>query len=38
MMALERGIHVVLDKPMTFSLEEAKAFSRRWRRQDWCWH
>lgn len=23
MMALERGIHVVLDKPMTFSLEEA---------------
>lgn len=24
MMALERGIHVVLDKPMTFSLEEAK--------------
>ncbi len=25
MMALERGIHVVLDKPMTFSLEEARA-------------
>ena len=25
MMALDRGIHVVLDKPMTFSLEEAKA-------------
>lgn len=25
MMALERGFHVVLDKPMTFSLEEAKA-------------
>ena len=25
MMALERGIHVVLDKPMTFSIEEAKA-------------
>lgn len=24
MMALERGIHVVLDKPITFSLEEAK--------------
>lgn len=24
MMALERGIHVVLDKPMTFSLDEAK--------------
>lgn len=24
MMALERGIHVVLDKPMTFSVEEAK--------------
>lgn len=24
MMALDRGIHVVLDKPMTFSLEEAK--------------
>ena len=24
MMALESGIHVVLDKPMTFSLEEAK--------------
>ncbi|MDH6341307.1 putative dehydrogenase [Parabacteroides sp. PM6-13] len=24
MMALERGFHVVLDKPMTFSLEEAK--------------
>ncbi|MBF6598841.1 MAG: Gfo/Idh/MocA family oxidoreductase [Fermentimonas sp.] len=24
MMALERGMHVVLDKPMTFSLEEAK--------------
>lgn len=23
MMALERGVHVVLDKPMTFSLEEA---------------
>lgn len=23
MMALERGIHVVLDKPMTFSLKEA---------------
>lgn len=25
MMALERGIHVVLDKPMTLSIEEAKA-------------
>lgn len=24
MMALDRGIHVVLDKPMTFSLDEAK--------------
>lgn len=24
MMALERGFHVVIDKPMTFSLEEAK--------------
>ncbi len=25
MMALERGFHVVVDKPMTFSLDEAKA-------------
>ncbi|PRD54815.1 oxidoreductase [Sphingobacterium gobiense] len=29
MMALERGIHVVLDKPMTFSLEEAKVLQRK---------
>ena len=29
MMALERGFHVVLDKPMTFSLEEAKALQRK---------
>lgn len=29
MMALERGIHVVLDKPMTFSLEEAKALQKK---------
>ncbi len=28
MMALERGIHVVLDKPMTFSLEEAKMLQK----------
>ena len=27
MMALERGFHVVVDKPMTFSLEEAKTTS-----------
>lgn len=29
MMALERGIHVVLDKPITFSLEEAKALQQK---------
>lgn len=29
MMALDRGIHVVLDKPMTFSLEEAKALRKK---------
>lgn len=29
MMALERGIHVVLDKPMTFSLEEAKQLQKK---------
>jgi predicted dehydrogenase len=29
MMALERGINVVLDKPMTFSLEEAKALQKK---------
>lgn len=29
MMALERGIHVVLDKPVTFSLEEAKILQKK---------
>jgi len=29
MMALERGIHVVVDKPMTFSLEEAKQLQQK---------
>ncbi|MDF9830098.1 Gfo/Idh/MocA family oxidoreductase [Parabacteroides sp. PF5-6] len=29
MMALERGMHVVVDKPMTFSLEEAKALQQK---------
>lgn len=29
MMALERGIHVVVDKPMTFSLEEAKLLQKK---------
>lgn len=29
MMALERGIHVVLDKPITFSLDEAKELRRK---------
>jgi predicted dehydrogenase len=29
MMALERGIHVVIDKPITFSLEEAKALQKK---------
>lgn len=29
MMALERGFHVVLDKPMTFSLEEAKQLQKK---------
>jgi predicted dehydrogenase len=29
MMALERGFHVVLDKPMTFSLEEAKQLQQK---------
>lgn len=29
MMALERGIHVVIDKPMTFSLEEAKQLQQK---------
>lgn len=29
MMALERGMHVVLDKPMTFSLEEAKQLQQK---------
>ena len=29
MMALESGIHVVLDKPMTFSLEEAKRLQKK---------
>jgi predicted dehydrogenase len=29
MMALERGFHVVLDKPMTFSLDEAKQLQRK---------
>jgi len=29
MMALERGIHVVVDKPMTFSLEEAKLLQQK---------
>lgn len=28
MMALERGFHVVVDKPMTFSLEEAKQLQK----------
>lgn len=29
MMALERGMHVVIDKPMTFSLEEAKRLQQK---------
>lgn len=29
MMALERGIHVVVDKPITFSLEEAKQLQQK---------
>ena len=29
MMALERGLHVVVDKPMTFSLEEAKQLQKK---------
>lgn len=29
MMALERGFHVVVDKPMTFSLEEAKQLQQK---------
>jgi predicted dehydrogenase len=29
MMALERGFHVVVDKPMTFSLEEAKSLQKK---------
>lgn len=29
MMALERGFHVVIDKPMTFSLEEAKQLQQK---------
>lgn len=29
MMALDRGIHVVIDKPMTFSLEEAKLLKQK---------
>jgi predicted dehydrogenase len=29
MMALERGFHVVIDKPMTFSLEEAKILQKK---------
>lgn len=29
MMALERGFHVILDKPMTFSLEEAKRLQKK---------
>lgn len=29
MMALERGFHVVVDKPMTFSLEEAKSLEKK---------
>ncbi len=29
MMALERGFHVVIDKPLTFSLEEAKMLQRK---------
>ncbi len=29
MMALERGMHVVVDKPMTFSLEEAKLLQQK---------
>lgn len=29
MIALERGIHVVLDKPVTFSLEEAKILQKK---------
>lgn len=29
MMALERGLHVVVDKPMTFSLEEAKLLQKK---------
>lgn len=29
MMALERGFHVVVDKPMTFSLEEAKLLQKK---------
>lgn len=29
MMALERGFHVVIDKPMTFSLEEAKLLQQK---------
>lgn len=29
MMALERGFHVVIDKPMTFSLEEAKLLKQK---------
>lgn len=29
MMALDRGIHVVIDKPMTFSLEEARELQKK---------
>jgi predicted dehydrogenase len=29
MMALDRGIHVVVDKPMTFSMEEAKLLQKK---------
>lgn len=37
MMALERGFHVVVDKPMTFSLEEAKQLQKKWKKPDSCW-
>ena len=38
MMALENGFHVVLEKPMTFTLEEALKLKEKLRKPDLSWH
>ena len=38
MMALENGFHVVLEKPMTFTLEEALKLKEKVEKPDLSWH